>query len=228
MGTCCASDSCRAAPPPDQGYRRILWTALCLNAAMCLVEIGASFIAGSVSLQADALDFLGDAANYAVSLTVLGMAVRWRASAAMAKGIVMGGFGLWVAGATLWHAFHGGVPRAELMGGIGLLALVVNLTVAVLLYRHRTGDSNRRSVWLCSRNDAIANLAVIMAGLAVWLSDTNWPDIAVAAVIAGLGLSSAAQVIRQARGELRNDSIALTPLRPGTGQFAGSSPTSAP
>jgi cation diffusion facilitator family transporter len=211
MDTCCASDSCHAAPPPDSGYRRILWTALGLNAAMCLVEIGASLVAGSVSLQADALDFLGDAANYAVSLTVLGMAMRWRASAAMAKGVVMGAFGLWVAVATLWHVLHGGVPRADLMGGIGLLALAVNLTVAVLLYRHRTGDSNRRSVWLCTRNDSIVNLAVILAGFGVWLTDTHWPDIAVAAVVAGLGLSSAWHVIRQARDELRGRHATLAP-----------------
>jgi Co/Zn/Cd efflux system component len=211
MDSCCASDSCHSAPPPDTGYRRILWTALGLNAAMCLVEIAASLAAGSVSLQADALDFLGDAANYAVSLTVLGMAVRWRAGAALGKGIVMGAFGLWVAGATFWHAFHGGVPRADLMGGIGLLALAVNLTVAALLYRHRTGDSNRRSVWLCTRNDSIANLAVILAGFSVWLTHTHWPDIAVAAVIAGLGLSSAWQVIRQARGELRGRDASLAP-----------------
>jgi Co/Zn/Cd efflux system component len=178
---------------------------------MCLVETAASLVAGSVSLQADALDFLGDAANYAVTLTVLGMAVHWRAGAAMAKGVAMAAFGLWVAGATLWHAVNGGLPRAELMGGIGLLALAVNLTVAVLLYRHRTGDSNRRSVWLCTRNDSIANLAVILAGLGVWLSDTPWPDIAVAAVIAGLGLSSAWQVIRQARDELRERDISFVP-----------------
>jgi Co/Zn/Cd efflux system component len=211
MDNCCASDSCHAVPPPDPSYRRVLWTALGLNAAMCLVETAASLVAGSVSLQADALDFLGDAANYAVTLTVLGMAVRWRAGAAMAKGVAMAAFGLWVAGATLWHAFHGGVPRAELMGGVGLLALVVNLTVAVLLYRHRAGDSNRRSVWLCTRNDSIANLAVILAGLGVWLSDTNWPDIAVAAVIAGLGLTSAWQVVRQALAELRGRSLSLAP-----------------
>jgi Co/Zn/Cd efflux system component len=213
MDACCASDPCHAAPPPDPGYRRILWTALGLNVAMCFVETAASLVAGSVSLQADALDFLGDAANYAVTLTVLGMAVRWRASAAMAKGAAMAAFGLWVAGATLWHALHGGVPRADLMGGIGLLALAVNLTVAVLLYRHRAGDSNRRSVWLCTRNDSIANLAVILAGLGVWLSDTHWSDIAVAAVIAGLGLSSAWQVIRQARGELREHHASLAPAR---------------
>jgi cation diffusion facilitator family transporter len=224
MDSCCAATSCRSTPPADPAYRRILWTALGLNAAMCLVEIGASLVAGSVALQADALDFLGDAANYAVTLTVLGMAMRWRAGAAMAKGFVMGAFGLWVAGATLWHAFHGGVPRADLMGGIGFLALAVNLTVAILLFRHRTGDSNRRSVWLCTRNDAITNLAVILAAAGVWLSDTHWPDIAVAAVVSGLGLSSAWQVIRQARGELRGRPASLVqrPSRDSRGgQFGG-------
>ncbi len=210
MSACCSSDTCHAAAP-DPGYRRILWVALALNAAMFVVEIVASLLAGSVSLQADALDFLGDAANYAVGLIVLGMAVRWRARAAMGKGIVMGAFGLWVAGSTVWHALAGGVPRADLMSGIGLLALVANLTVAVLLFQHRTGDSNRMSVWLCTRNDAIANVAVILAGAGVWLTDTHWPDVAVAAVIAYLGLTSAFQVTRQAAGELqrsRNDLVA--------------------
>jgi Co/Zn/Cd efflux system component len=205
MNTCCASDDCHA-PAPDPGYRRILWIALTLNGAMFLIEAGASLIAGSVSLQADALDFLGDAGNYGVSLFVLNLALRWRARAAMGKGIVMGVFGLWVAGNTLFHAVAGEVPRFDLMSGIGLLALTVNMTVALLLFRHRTGDSNRMSVWLCTRNDAIANVAVILAGIAVWLTGTHWPDIAVAAVIAALGLSGAWRVIRSARGELRHAS----------------------
>src|ERR1700757_2835503 len=126
MTSCCACEAGQAAPP-DPGYRRILWTALGLNAAMFLIEAVGSLVAGSVSLQADALDFLGDAANYAVSLVVLGLALRWRAGAALGKGIVMGVFGLWVAGNTLWHAYLGGVPRSDVMTGIGLLALVVNL-----------------------------------------------------------------------------------------------------
>jgi Co/Zn/Cd efflux system component len=202
MGDCCASDSCHATAQ-DSAYRRILWVALGLNAAMFLIETGASLLAGSVSLQADALDFLGDTANNAVGLIVLGMEVRWRARAAMGKGMVMGAFGLWVAGNTLWHALSGSVPRADLMGGIGLLALAVNVSVAVLLFRHRAGDSNRMSVWLCTRNDAIVNVAVILAGIGVWLSGTHWPDIAVAAIVATLGLTSAGQVLRRARGELR-------------------------
>jgi Co/Zn/Cd efflux system component len=202
MSACCASDA-RHNPAPDPSYRRILWLALGLNAAMFLVEAGASYVAGSVSLQADALDFLGDAGNYAIGLIVLGMSVRWRASAAVGKGVVMGAFGVWVAGNTLWHAFSGGVPRFELMSGIGLLALAVNVSVAALLFRHRTGDSNRMSIWLCTRNDAIANIAVIVAGIGVLLTGTHWPDIAVAAVIATLGLTGAWQVLQQARGELR-------------------------
>src|SRR5882724_829627 len=141
MSTCsCHSEETGATTQEDPRYRRVLWIALVLNAAMFLVEIAGSVLSGSISLQADALDFLGDAANYAVGLIVLGMAVRWRARAAMGKGIVMGAFGLWVAGSTVWHALAGGVPRADLMSGIGLLALVVNLTVAVLLFRHRSGD----------------------------------------------------------------------------------------
>jgi Co/Zn/Cd efflux system component len=203
MPACCSVDSCHT-PQPDPGYRRILWIALGLNITMFFVEAAASLVAGSVSLQADALDFLGDAGNYAVGLLVLGLALHWRARAAIGKGVVMGTFGLWVAGNTLWHALNGVVPRPDIMGAIGFLALAVNVSVAMLLFRHRKGDSNRMSVWLCTRNDAIANVAVILAGLGVWFTGSHWPDIAVAAVIASLGLSGAWQVITQARVELRN------------------------
>jgi Co/Zn/Cd efflux system component len=202
MADCCASDSCHVSTP-DPAYRRILWIALALNGAMFLVEVVASISARSVSLQADALDFLGDAGNYAVSLFVLGRAVQWRARAALGKGLVMGAFGVWVAANTLWHAISGEAPRAELMSGVGSLALTVNIAVAVLLFRHRTGDSNRMSVWLCTRNDAIANVAVILAGFAVWATGTHWPDIAVATTIAALGLSGAWSVVRRAQAELR-------------------------
>jgi hypothetical protein len=201
--SCCDHDCCESAQT-DNRYRRILWAALAVNLTMFGVELVASIIAGSVSLRADALDFLADAANYAVALAVVGLALQWRARAALLKGGVMGLFGLWVAASTIHHALTGTVPHAEVMGAVGLLALAANLAVAGLLYRYRTADSQAMSVWLCTRNDCIANLGVMAAGAGVWMSGTPWPDILVAAVIACLGLSSAAQVIRQARYELRH------------------------
>src|SRR4051812_2845814 len=171
------------------------------------VELIASLAAGSVSLRADALDFLGDAANYAVALAVAGLALHWRARAALLKGSVMGLFGLWVAVSTVYHAITAAVPHAEIMGAVGLLALAANLAVAGLLYRYRASDSQAMSVWLCTRNDCIANIAVMIAGAGVWASATAWPDIAVAAIIAYLGLSSAVRIIRQARSELREKPV---------------------
>jgi Co/Zn/Cd efflux system component len=198
----CCDDGCHA-PNADNRYRRVLWAALGVNAAMFVVELAASFIAGSVSLRADALDFLGDAANYAVALAVVGLSLQWRAGAALLKGSIMGLFGLWVAASTVSNAIAATVPKAELMGTIGLLALAANLAVAGLLYRYRQGDSQAMSVWLCTRNDCVANIAVMIAGAGVWASETPWPDIAVAAIVACLGLSSAVRVIRQALGEIR-------------------------
>ena len=200
---CCDHDC--SAPQTDERYRRILSAALAVNLAMFLIETVTSIIAGSVSLRADALDFLADAANYAVALAVVGLALRWRARAALLKGGVMALFGLWVAASTVSHAITAMMPRAELMGAIGLLALAANLAVAGLLYRYRGVDSQAMSVWLCTRNDCIANIAVIVAGAGVWVSGGPWPDIAVAAIIASLGLSSAMRIIRQARAELRRE-----------------------
>jgi len=199
--SCCDHDC--TAPQADHRYRRILWVALTVNLAMFGIEIAASIVAGSVSLRADALDFLGDAANYAVALAVMGLALHWRARAALLKGTVMGLFGLWVAASTVHHAIAATVPHGEIMSGVGLLALAANLSIAALLYRYRATDSQALSVWLCTRNDCIANIAVMAAGAGVWFSGTPWPDIAVAATIACLGLSSAVRVIRQARHELR-------------------------
>jgi Co/Zn/Cd efflux system component len=201
--TCCDHDG--STPQADERYRRVLWAAFAVNLAMFLVEILAGIIAGSVSLRADALDFLADAANYAIALAVVDLARHWRARAALLKGGVMGLFGLWVAANTISHAITATVPRAELMGAIGLVALAANLAVAGLLYRYRAVDSQAMSVWLCTRNDCIANIAVMIAGAAVWVSGSPWPDIAVAAVIASLGLSSAMRIIRQARAELRSE-----------------------
>src|SRR3954453_5590108 len=204
--SCCDHD-CHPPPSADGLYRRILWVALVLNLAMFGIEILASLAARSVSLRADALDFLGDAANYALALAVVGVALQWRARAALLKGSVMGFFGLWVAGSTIHHALAGTMPKGELMSGIGMLALAGNLAVAGLLYRYRGADSQAMSVWLCTRNDCIANIAVMIAGIGVWLSATHWPDIAVAAVIAGLGLTSALRIIRQARMELQHTAV---------------------
>ena len=202
------SDACRGhghghtcTPPPaptDARYRRVLWAALLINAAMFAVEIGAGLRSGSVSLLADAIDFLGDAANYGVSLWVLGLSVRHRAGAALLKGASMGLFGLGVLGRALWSLAQGEVPQAATMGAVGALALLANVAVAAMLYAWREGDASMRSVWLCSRNDAIGNLAVMAAALGVFGTGQAWPDLLVAAVMGGLALSGAASVIRQA------------------------------
>jgi Co/Zn/Cd efflux system component len=183
-------------------YRKILWIALIVNAAMFLVEIGAGVQAGSLSLLADAVDFAGDALNYAVSLAVLASALAWRARAAILKAVSMMGFGLYVLGAAVWSVWHGGVPQAMTMGVVALMALAANVAVAWMLYAFREGDANMRSVWLCSRNDAIGNVAVFMAALGVFGTGSAWPDLLVASLMAALALHGGWTVLRQARGEL--------------------------
>lgn len=184
-------------------YRRVLWAVLAINAAMFVIEIIASVAAGSASLQADALDFLGDTANYGISLFVVGMALRYRAGAALAKGITMGLFGLWVLGATFWHAAAGTVPVAETMGAVGVAALLANAVCLALLWVYKGRDSNMKSVWLCSRNDVIGNLAVLLAALGVFDLGKGWPDIVVALVMAFFAIQGAWVVIRLAGTELR-------------------------
>jgi Co/Zn/Cd efflux system component len=184
-------------------YRKVLWAGLAINLTLFGIEIIASIVAQSMSLRADALDFLGDAANYMLALAVVGLALRWRARAALVKGAVMGIFGLWVASSTLRNALTATVPSADIMGATAVLALAANLAVYMLLYRHRRGDSQTLSVWLCTRNDCLANISVMMAGVGVWVSGTHWSDVIAAAIIASLGLSSAWRVINQAHGELR-------------------------
>ncbi|MBL29030.1 MAG: cobalt transporter [Rhodospirillaceae bacterium] len=202
-GHCCGDQDCAPPDPGDRRYRRVLWAALGINAAMFVVEIVASAIAGSSALRADALDFLADAGNYGVSLFVAGMALRYRARAALAKGATMGAFGVWVMASTLWHAVEGTLPHAGTIGAIGLLAFLANASVLGLLWVYRHGDANMRSVWVCSRNDVLANVAVMAAALGVAGTGTPWPDIAVAAVIGGLALQGAVHIIRSARVELR-------------------------
>ena len=200
---CCHGHDHGHGPRVDGPYRSILWIALVLNAAMFAVEIGAGVVSGSVSLLADALDFLGDAANYGVSLYVLGAALAWRARTALVKAACMGAFGLWVAGEAIWSAFAGVVPQAITMGVVGALALGVNVLVTLLLFRYRDGDSNMRSVWICSRNDAIGNLAVLAAAAGVFGTGTGWPDVIVAAIMAALALQGAVVVIRHSIAELK-------------------------
>lgn len=204
MSDSCCSHGC-AAPTASQSprYRRVLWAALIINAAMFAIEAAGGLRAGSVSLLADAVDFFGDAANYGISLLVLGMAFAWRARAALFKGLTMGAFGVCVLGRAAWSAAAGAVPEPVTMGTIGALALLANVAVAAMLYAWREGDANMRSVWLCSRNDAIGNLAVMAAALGVFGSGRGWPDLAVAAVMGALALTAARAVIQQARAELR-------------------------
>lgn len=195
----CGSETAKANPR----WRRVLWIALFINAAMFLIEMGAGAAADSRALQADALDFLGDAANYAVSLAVVGMALAWRARAALLKSFFMLGFAGWVFGSAVWAFVNGASPDAATMGAVGALALAANVGVALMLYRYRTGDANMRSVWICSRNDAIGNVAVMLAALGVFGTGSALPDLFVAAIMAMLALTGGLQVFRQARGELR-------------------------
>lgn len=201
MAACC--DAVAEQEVTDRRFRRVLWIALVANAVMFVVEVVASAIGDSMSLQADALDFLGDSANYAISLFVAGAVLATRARASLIKGATMAAFGLWVLGSAVHRALAGSEPDPAVMSGVAVLALVVNVAVAALLFRFRNGDSNKTSIWLCSRNDAIANLAVIAAAGGVLASGSRWPDLAVAAGIAALQLSAALQVARLARAELR-------------------------
>jgi Co/Zn/Cd efflux system component len=202
MMDCC--DHCQTFDPErgNPSYRRALWIVLAINAGMFLVEIGAGLAAGSASLQADALDFLGDAANYGISLLVVGMALRYRAMAAFAKGVSMGAFGLWVIATVVWHAIQGTLPSAVMMGAVGFAALTANAISFGILWFYRTGDANMRSAWICTRNDVLGNLAVLLAALGVFGTGTGWPDILVAATMAALALQGASTVLRQSLGEM--------------------------
>ena len=198
----CASDQ-MGEDLENPRFRLVLWIALLANFAMFIVEIIASQLSDSMSLQADALDFFGDSANYAISLFVVGMALTVRARASLFKSATMAIFGLWVIGSAIYRAIVGSSPEPITMGSVALVALVVNVGVAALLFTYRNGDSNRQSIWLCSRNDAIGNVAVMIAAAGVFASSSRWPDLVVAALIAGLNLSAALRVMQLARGELQ-------------------------
>ena len=185
----------------NPAFRRALWAVIVINGLMFVIEVIAGLSAGSMALQADALDFLGDCATYGLSLFVLAKPPSWRANAALFKGVSLAVLGLWVLSATIWRVFVTGVPEAVIMGSVGLLALAANVTCVLILLRFRNGDANVRSVWLCSRNDAIGNIAVVVAASGVVATGSAWPDLAVAAIMAGLFLSSSVKIIRQALGE---------------------------
>ncbi|TQL16742.1 cation efflux family protein [Zymomonas mobilis] len=206
MGVKCCG--CETISPTTKkipvGYKRVLWSVLIINAAMFLAEIAAGILSGSASLQGDALDFLGDSFNYAISLLVIGYSLRARAKAALVKGLTMGLLGLWVIVITLWHIISGTLPEAQTMGMVGGIALIANVVSFLLLWRFRSGDANMHSAWICSRNDVIGNFAVLLAALGVFNIAKGWPDYAVAAIMAILALQGAWISIRMALGELRS------------------------
>ena len=187
----------------DPRYKRVLWFVIALNGAMFVTEMAAGQAAGSQALKADALDFLADTVTYGLSLAVIGASLRTRSMAALAKGVSLSLMAVWVFGSTLYQTLVLGVPSAEWMGGIGLMALAANVASVLLLMRYKDGDANVRSVWLCSRNDAIGNIVVMGAALAVWGTTSAWPDLAVAALMAGIFLTSSVQILRQAWSEYR-------------------------
>jgi Co/Zn/Cd efflux system component len=199
MSDCCGKDV--RFDGMDPRYRRVLWAVIAINATMFVVELGAGVAGNSMALKADALDFLGDTATYALSLAVIGAGLSARATVALIKGASLALLGLGVLAATLYRTIVLGDPDAIVMGGVGALACAANLGSALLLMRWRKGDANVRSVWLCSRNDAIGNAAVILAGFGVFASGTPWPDLLVAGAMAALFFSSATGIVRQALAE---------------------------
>lgn len=201
---CCGcEETAKSVETGSTAFRRAVWIVLLLNAGMFLLEVSAGQLAGSMALQADALDFAGDSATYGISLLALGYGAVFRARTALFKGLTLGAMGVYVLAASLWRTFVEGAPDAVTMGWVGALALAVNITAALLLLRFRDGDANVRSVWLCSRNDALSNIAVLCAAGVVAWTGTRWADLGVAAIMACLFLSTAWQITRQARSELR-------------------------
>jgi len=200
MSACCGQATFDGM---SEAYKKRLKIVILLNAAMFIVEMAAGQAARSQALQADALDFLADALTYGISMAVIGASLKTRSVAAAFKGASLLLMGLWVFGSTVWRFFTAGVPEAPVMGVIGLMALAANLATVLLLVSYKDGDANVRSVWLCSRNDAIGNVAVMVAALGVWGSSAAWPDLAVAFVMASLFLSSAFQILAQSWREFR-------------------------
>ncbi|NHB58322.1 cation transporter [Acinetobacter sp. 194] len=190
-----------APQKPNSHFRTALWIALLINITMFVVELIGGAYAHSSSLWADSLDFFGDAVNYGISLAVLGASLYWRATVALLKGLTMALFGFVVMGKVAYAYMKGIPPEAITMGIIGVLALIANVISALVLYAFRDGDSNMKSVWLCSRNDAIGNVAVIFAAVGVFGTGSMFPDIIVAVIMATLGLTAGYQVIKSALKE---------------------------
>ncbi len=205
----------------DPRYIRVLWTVIAINATMFVVEMTAGHLAGSQALQADALDFFGDTLTYGISLAVIGRSVQTRSYAAIAKGLSLSAMGFWVLGSTLYQVVVQGLPRAEIMGAVGIMALMANVASVLLLMGYKDGDANVRSVWLCSRNDAIGNVAVMLAAGVVWLTASPWPDLVVAAMMASLFLWSSFQILQQSFAEQRSAATA-------NGVNAGAVPANSP
>lgn len=209
--TLCDADAacgCQGGVPRFDGldarYKRVLWTVIGINGAMFLTEMIAGQVAGSQALKADALDFLGDTVTYGLSLAVIGASLQTRATAALFKGLSLSLMAFWVLGSTVYHTIILGLPSAKLMSGIAVLALAANLASVLMLMRYKDGDANVRSVWLCSRNDAIGNVAVMIAAAGVRGTGTAWPDLVVAALMAGVFVTSSVQILRQAWAEYRD------------------------
>lgn len=198
-------NGCSANTPTHQSskYKKALWIVLILNLSMFFVEIVMGVKSGSTSLLSDSLDFLGDSANYLISLIVLPMALSYRAKASMIKGLTMGGFGLFILMTTIYRVFYGEMPSSSEMSIVGFLALLVNVSAVLILLKFRDGDSNVRSVWVCSRNDAIGNVAVILAGMAVYFFQSKYPDLIVAFVLAFLALQASQEITKRAWAELK-------------------------
>ncbi|MEK5754113.1 cation transporter [Acinetobacter variabilis] len=190
-----------APPKPNSKFRTALWIALLINLTLFGVELIGGAYAHSSALWADALDFFGDAVNYGISLAVIGASLYWRATVALIKGLTMAVFGLVVIGKVIYAFMQGIPPEAITMGIIGVLALIANVVTAIILYAFRDGDANMKSVWLCSRNDAIGNVAVIFAAVGVFGTGSLWPDVIVAVIMAGLGLTAGYQIVKQALTE---------------------------
>jgi cation diffusion facilitator family transporter len=208
MASCCEDKRCEITAMQER-HGRVLWVVLLINAVMFLVEGGAGLMAHSTSLLADALDMLGDALVYGFSLFVVARSARWQAGAALAKGGFMLAFGLGVLGEAVYKMFHPVMPGVETMGMIGGFALAANLVCFFLLYRHRCDNLNMSSTWLCSRNDLIANVGVLMAAAGSYMLMSRWPDMLVGVVIASLFLSSALQVLRPSMQALRTPLAAV-------------------